>query len=256
MKAFTRNYEDNSTEAGFQFTFYCDVCNDGYKTSFVESESSKRSSKLRGIGQSAWAVSSLLGGRLSNVGWAVERGAGVLSERFNGMSAEWQKEHEQAFIRAQNEAQQHFHRCEGCRRWVCDSDFNEEEGMCVECAPRQNIAVAKAKSAAMQRNLDEAVQEQTVWSGTLESKTTVCPVCGKPAGAGKFCGSCGAPMALAVCPGCGAKNALGVRFCCECGSPMTAPAAVRCLGCGAENAPGTRFCGQCGKRIEEAKTER
>ena len=23
LKSFTRNYEDNSTEAGFQFTFYC-----------------------------------------------------------------------------------------------------------------------------------------------------------------------------------------------------------------------------------------
>lgn len=42
MTAFTRNYEDNSTEAGFQFTFYCDVCNDGYKTSFVESETYKK----------------------------------------------------------------------------------------------------------------------------------------------------------------------------------------------------------------------
>ena len=27
LKSFTRNYEDNSTEAGFQFTFYCDICN-------------------------------------------------------------------------------------------------------------------------------------------------------------------------------------------------------------------------------------
>ena len=34
LKSFTRNYHDNSTEAGFQFTFYCDICNDGFKSSF------------------------------------------------------------------------------------------------------------------------------------------------------------------------------------------------------------------------------
>jgi len=26
LQAFTRNYNDNSTDAGFQFTFYCDIC--------------------------------------------------------------------------------------------------------------------------------------------------------------------------------------------------------------------------------------
>ena len=220
MTAFTRNYEDNSTDEGFQFTFYCDSCNDGYRSSFIESEANKKRKGLRGIGEGVWAMSSLFGGRLSNVGWAVERGANVLSERFDGMSAEWQKEHEQAFIRAQNEAKQHFHRCEGCRRWVCDSDFNEEESMCVECAPRQNVAVAKAKSAAMQRNLDEAVQEQTVWSGTLKSKTILCPNCGKPAGKGKFCNNCGASLETRKCSYCGAAVTEGVRFCGECGKKL------------------------------------
>jgi hypothetical protein len=42
LQSFTRNYEDNSTDAGFQFTFYCDTCNDGYKSSFVESETYKK----------------------------------------------------------------------------------------------------------------------------------------------------------------------------------------------------------------------
>ncbi|MGB4564892.1 MAG: hypothetical protein WBJ00_08950 [Dethiobacteria bacterium] len=34
MQPFTDNFEDNSTEAGFQFTFYCDLCQEGYKTKF------------------------------------------------------------------------------------------------------------------------------------------------------------------------------------------------------------------------------
>ena len=220
MTAFTRNYEDNSTEAGFQFTFYCDLCNDGFKTSFVESETQKKNAKLRGIGQGLWAVGSLLGGRLSDVGWAAEQGTDVLSERFNGMSAEWQKEHDHAFLMAQNEAQQYFHRCHGCHSWVCDACYNEAEDLCTDCAPRQNVAVAKAKSQAMQRNLDEAAGSQTVWSGKLESKTIVCPVCGKPAGNGKFCSNCGASLQGKACPKCGAKLADDARFCSECGAKV------------------------------------
>lgn len=72
----------------------------------------------------------------------------------------------------------------------------------------------------MQRNLDEAVQTQTVWSGKLESKTIVCPACGKPAGAGKFCNNCGAPLQAQKCPGCGAPIVPGTRFCGECGGKL------------------------------------
>lgn len=220
MTAFTRNYEDNSTEAGFQFTFYCDVCNDGYKTSFVESETAKKNKGLRGLARGAGALGGLFGGALGNLGYSLERGGDILSERFDGMSAEWQKEHEQAFNRAQNEAQQHFHRCHGCHRWVCASCFNEEEGMCTDCAPRQNTAVAKAKAQAMQRNLDEAAAEQTVWSGKLQSQVITCPVCGKPAGVGKFCQNCGASLQAKKCPKCGAAIADGMRFCGDCGAKV------------------------------------
>lgn len=220
MTAFTRNYEDNSTEAGFQFTFYCDICNDGYKTSFVASETYKKNSKIRGIGQGVWAVSNLFGGAINNVGWAVERSADVFSERFNGMSAEWQKEHEQAFVRAQNEAQQHFHRCHGCHKWVCDDDFNQDEGLCVECAPRQNISITKAKAAAIQRNLDDAAATQTLWSGSLETKQAICSCCGQPCGTGKFCTNCGAAIGLRLCPECNAPLSAQARFCAECGKKL------------------------------------
>jgi hypothetical protein len=249
IQSFTRNYADNSTEAGFQFTFYCDLCEDGYRSSFIESETHKKGRGLRSLAQGAGVLGSLLGGRLGSLGYSLERGGSVLSERFDGMSPEWHKEHENAFERAKNEAQQHFHRCHGCRQWVCDSCYNEDEGLCTECAPRQEIEVAKARADAMRRNIGEVAETAVVWKGKLESKTTVCPVCGKPAGTGKFCNNCGASLALAVCPKCGANNAQSVRFCNQCGSSMTAPASRKCPSCGSDSPADTKFCGSCGTKL-------
>ena len=61
MQAFTRNYEDNSTEAGFQFTFYCDLCSDGYKTKFIESKSYKKAGFLRGLGKAVSLGADVIG---------------------------------------------------------------------------------------------------------------------------------------------------------------------------------------------------
>lgn len=251
LKSFTRNYEDNSTDAGFQFTFYCDVCNDGYKSSFVESETYKRGKGLRNLSRGLGLLGNLAGGRLGNLGYSVERGGDILSERFEGQSPEWHKEHENAFTQAQNEAQQHFHRCHGCHQYVCDACFNEDEGLCTDCAPRQEVYVAKARASAMRRNVDEAGEEAIVWKGEIESKTTICLVCGKPAGSGKFCNNCGASMALLVCQRCGAKNAQGVKFCNNCGASMSAatPEPGLCPSCGTQNAPGINFCGECGTKL-------
>lgn len=248
LKSFTRNYADNSTEAGFQFTFYCDICNDGYKSSFVESSTYKKNKNIRGLTRGASVLGSLIGGKLSNIGYSVERGGNILSERFEDRSPEWQKEHEAAFERAQNEARRHFHRCHSCHQWVCDADFNEDEGLCVNCAPRQEIYVAKARADAMRRNIDEKAQTATVWNDKIESKTTVCPSCGKPAGAGKFCNNCGASLALNRCSNCGQENAQGVKFCNNCGSPMT-KAPSKCPNCGFELTPGSKFCNECGTKV-------
>ncbi|MCL2490546.1 MAG: zinc ribbon domain-containing protein [Propionibacteriaceae bacterium] len=249
MQAFTRNYEDNSTEAGYQFTFYCDHCRDGFKSSFIESTTYKKGQGLRTLTEGASVLGGLLGGALGQLTNASERAGSLLGQNFEDRSPAWQKEHEAAFGTAQNEAQPHFHRCNGCSSYVCDACYNEDEGLCIGCAPRQEVYVAKARADAMKRNIDAAGQDATVWQGNIESKTTVCPVCGKPAGSGKFCNNCGASMELKVCPNCGAKNALTVKFCNNCGANLTQPAAVpsgTCPSCGTANPPGTRFCGNCG----------
>lgn len=232
MQPFTKNMSDNSTEAGFQFTFYCDICEAGYKSEFIPSKTYKKGSVLRGLGKAAGVVGSL-GARvadlkgLSDVSEAADALGGaaydtpdIISERFQGMSPAWHKEHEKAFELAVNEAKGKFQRCPKCRLWVCENDWNEEEGLCVEDAPRVSTEVAAAKAQRAKEQIWEKAKQADVFKGKIESKQTICPECGKPAGAGKFCNNCGAPLALNKCPKCGAPNPAGTRFCGECGSKL------------------------------------
>ncbi|MDD5016968.1 MAG: zinc ribbon domain-containing protein [Eubacteriales bacterium] len=219
MQAFTRNYEDNSTEAGFQFTFYCDVCEDGFRSSFIESQTYKKGNLFKGLSRGVSAAAGLFGG-LGGLSYAAHAGESVLSERFNGMSPDWHKEHENAFAAAQNESKQHYHRCHKCHKWVCDTCWNDEAGLCAECAPRVNVEIAAARADKMKRDIWDKADQTQVFHGDIEQKATFCPNCGKPAGQSKFCTSCGTSLGLNVCPKCGAENDQSVRFCGECGTKL------------------------------------
>ncbi len=213
---FTDNFADNSTEAGFQFTFYCDICREGYKTRFIESKTYKKGRFLKGLGGIISSVAQVAGEH--GVGYGTERAADILSERFEGMSPAWHNEHEEAFELAQNEAKEHFHRCPKCTKWVCENDWNEQEGLCVEDAPRASVEVAAAKAEKMVADIKEKAAGTQVFTGEIESKQTICPQCGKPTGEGKFCNNCGAPLSLIKCPKCGAQCPADTRFCGECGT--------------------------------------
>ena len=219
LQPFTDNFADNSTEAGFQFTFYCDLCQEGYKTRFIESKTYKKGRLFRNIGNIIGTVSQMAGQH--NLGYGAERGSDILSERFQGMTPEWHKEHEAAFAIAQNEAKGHFHRCPKCRKWVCDNDWNEQEGLCVECAPRVTVEVASARAKKMVQDIEEKASQTQVFHGEIESKQTLCPQCGKPSGQGKFCNNCGAPLGMIKCERCGTKSPAGTRFCGECGNRLS-----------------------------------
>ena len=218
LQSFADNYEDNSSEAGFQFTFYCGLCREGYKTTFIESKTHRKAGFLKGLGDIISAGSSMLGA--GNIGHTIDRGTDILSEKYQGMSPEWRKEWEVAFEQAQNEAKAHFSRCPKCTGWVCENDWNEQEGLCVECAPREAVEVAAARSQKMKRDIEQKADNTTVFTGEIESKQTMCPQCGKPASAGKFCNHCGAPMSMTACPKCGSKLQAGSKFCPECGTKV------------------------------------
>ncbi len=218
LQPFTSNFADNSTEAGFQFTFFCDLCREGYKTKFIGSKTYKKGKLLKGFGGLISAASQIAG--KYRVGYGAERATDTISEHFRGMSPEWHKEHEAAFELAQNEAKQHFHRCPKCKKWVCENDWNEQEGLCVDDAPRVNVEVAAAKAQRAVQDIQEKAASTQVFTGKIESKQTLCPQCGKPAGEGKFCNNCGAPLSLVKCQKCGAQNPFGTRFCGECGTKL------------------------------------
>lgn len=219
LQPFTDNFADNSTEAGFQFTFFCDLCQEGYKTKFVESKTYKKAGLLRGLGEAIAFGSSLLG--KYGVGSTIERGADILSERFQGMSPEWHREHDEVFDLAQNEAKGHFCRCPKCKKWVCENDWNEQEGLCVDDAPRENVEVAAAKAEKMVEDIKKKAEGTEVFAGEIESRQTICPQCGKPSGEGKFCNSCGASLSLITCQKCGTRSPAGTKFCGECGSKLS-----------------------------------
>lgn len=213
---FTKNFADNSTEAGFQFTFFCDICGDGYKTKFIQSKTHKKSRFFSGLGKAAGLLGDATGTRIG-VG---ERAGDVISERFSGMTPEWHKEHEKAFGLAQNEAMGNFKRCPRCHKWVCENDWNEQEGLCIEDAPRVAVEVAAAKATMAKEQIWKKASETEVFTGEITSKQTTCPACGKPAGTGKFCNNCGAPLSLVKCPKCGAEAQAGTRFCGNCGTKL------------------------------------
>ncbi len=215
LQPFTSNFADNSTEAGFQFTFFCGICQEGYKTRFIESKTYKKAGLFRNIGRVAGVAGSLVG--KYHLGWDIERGTDILSERFSGMSPEWHREHEAAFAAAQNEAKEHFNRCPKCTKWVCDNDWNEQARLCTECAPLESVEVAAVRAEKMVEDIRAKAQTTKVFVGDVDARQALCPECGKPAGEGKFCTNCGTPLKLMECPRCGTESAPGTRFCSECG---------------------------------------
>jgi hypothetical protein len=208
LQAFTHDYEDKCTEEGFQFVFKCDVCKDGYESTFIASKTHRKKGMFNKISQFGSMVSS----------------NAYVAGAFGGQAyqtPEWNKEREAAFQQASNEALSHFHRCPRCHKYVCDLDWNEEAGgLCTDDAPKVSDEVGAARAQVAKDQIWDKAKGQQMYTGDLSMTQTVCPSCGKASGGGKFCNNCGAQLGMKKCATCGADNSPSVNFCGNCGNKL------------------------------------
>lgn len=208
---FVSNYNDHSTDKGFQFEFVCNRCNTGYRTPFKASVTGVVSSALG-------AASSIFGGILGNVA--------DVSERVR--SASWQKAHDDAFEEAIKELKPQFVQCPRCSVWVCrKSCWNTKRGLCKNCAPDLGVEMSAAQAS---RSVEEiwahaAMAEEDKKLGKENWRETV----------------------RATCPKCEAPLAVNARFCPECGTKLKG--AEKCGKCGAKLTPNAKFCPECGEKV-------
>ena len=99
---FTGNYEDLSTDRGYQFKFFCEKCQNGYMSSFQGSTAGM-------LGSAARVASSLFGGvfdSVANSSYEVQRAVGGGA-------------HDAALKAAVEEIAPTFKQCTRCGQWVC-----------------------------------------------------------------------------------------------------------------------------------------
>jgi hypothetical protein len=208
---FVANYDDLSTDRGYQFKFYCDKCRNGYLSNFETSVSGVAGGLLRAAGN-------LFGGVLGRVGnstYEIQRAIGG-------------KAHDDALLRAVEEGKQHFKQCSRCGQWVCpDVCWNHARGLCESCAPDEKETLAAAQAQATSEQIFQKARETNL-TGHIEmnqkatAEAPLCPSCGAKTTGSKFCPECGGPLATTLsCKRCGAKNPASASFCPECGNKMS-----------------------------------
>lgn len=213
MIPFTNNYSDRSTEEGYQFEFNCERCGNGYSSTFKHSVTG-------------------FGGRLASIGGGLMGGdvGGKLEQA--GFASQWMRSGDRGSTRdkqlaaAVQEMQPYFEQCHRCGQWVCKAIcWNSERGLCVQCAPKLDQEVAAMQAGAQIEQLNTRIQAEDLTQDInyRDTATARCPKCGSETGGGKFCQSCGTPLAAApattkkFCANCGTELK-GAKFCAECGT--------------------------------------
>jgi hypothetical protein len=213
MVFFTDNYQDRSTDDGYQFEFYCQRCGNGYSSSFQHSVAGFGGKLLRMGGD---FLGGQIGERASQLGWDAQ----YLRDNVRGST----RDH--ALAKAVDEMKPYFKQCQRCGQWVCEQIcWNNERGLCVSCAPKLDQEIAGMQAQAQIEQLHGKIQNVD-WTKDVnyrDQATGTCPNCNQTSGGGKFCQSCGHALAAAepakkFCANCGtALN--GAKFCGECGTP-------------------------------------
>jgi hypothetical protein len=211
--AFTRNYTDHSNNQGYQFEFQCDKCGNGFRSSFQQNKLGTATTLLD-------TAAGMFGGIL---GQAASAG-NALGNVLRGKA--W----DDAFAAAINEIKPKFRQCTRCGHWVCpEVCWNPSAALCKACAPDFGEEKAAAQADALRFQVASQMHAKAASAdlvGQLDiSKQAAgaCPHCGARAEGGKFCGSCGKPLAgvKAACKACKAEVAAGAKFCPQCGASQS-----------------------------------
>lgn len=205
---FTGNYEDLSTDKGYQFKFYCEKCGNGYMSKFQASKLGMANSALQAAGNLFGGIF----GRAAAGAYEIQRVVGGPA-------------HDAALKEAVEEIRPLFHQCTRCGNWVCGPVcYNNKAGLCESCAPDldEEIAAAQAEAARMQA-FEKAQSVDWMKGRDLANVTgAVCRSCNAKMKAGaKFCGECGTPtVQTKVCQGCGVDVQGSPKFCPDCGQKL------------------------------------
>lgn len=207
--SFTDNYQDLSTDNGFQFKFNCERCGNGYMSTFQKNITGMAGDALR-------AASGIFGGvlgRAANSAYDVQKMIGG-------------PQHDAALRKATEELRDLFNQCKRCGQWVCtEVCWNNERSLCVGCAPHMAQEISQIESEATIQQLRQKAYNDTDLTGGVNFTSA----------------------AAKDCPSCGTSLPAGTKFCSECGANTLAK--PTCAGCGAEAVPGAKFCGECGAKF-------
>jgi len=202
---FVQNYDDLSTDQGFQFRFHCDRCRNGFQSTFAANKIGMAGGFLRAAG-------GLLGGALGSAGnsaYEIQRAVGGPA-------------HDSALRNAVQEIKPLFNQCRRCGQWVCKTIcWNDDKGLCKECAPvlAEEMASAQAMAGKAQISEKAYASDQTQGMDLSVQTSAQCPSCGASSSGSKFCPECGTPLAKKdTCGSCSAKIPAGAKFCPECGA--------------------------------------
>lgn len=200
---YSDNRRDLSTHSGFQFEFYCERCNESWRSPFDR----YAAGTIEGV---LGAADGLLGGFFG--------GARNLMNELS--TAGYSKAKDGALERAVVTARDHFQRCPRCSNHFCADCWNPAEGTCISCVPRLEAEVAAINRDAKIYKAREVAREQaTVSDAEMQARVVTCPSCHAPVGQAKFCPDCGVAVSLTrACGGCGAAVPRTAKFCPECGA--------------------------------------
>lgn len=210
---FTDNYQDLSTEEGFQFRFNCERCGNGYMSSYQRNMTDMAGDALRAAGNLFGGVF----GRASSSAYDIQRMVGGAA-------------HDSALRKAVEEISPMFNQCKRCGQWVCkDVCWNDERDQCVRCSPRMAHEISAIESEATINQLRNKANNDVDMTGGVNLNSAA---------------------ATRTCPSCSASVPIGKKFCGDCGANVAATAKPHCFACDVYGEPGQKFCSDCGAPMD------